>query len=109
MPDYHVTVNEAYYDKPLRYEKIDWSTLYDDIITMSEAYFNKLKEQTTWIPVRDRLPEMYVNVLVYTECKNTFIVSMVSIDGTEKWEDDYGYYLDEVVTHWRPLPEPPKE
>ena len=80
--------------------------MYDDTVMVDKAYYNKLKEQTTWISVKDRLPEMYVNVLVYTECKNTFIVSM---DYTEKWEDDYGYYLEENVTHWMPLPKPPKE
>lgn len=75
--------------------------MYDDTVMVDKAYYNKLKEQTTWISVKDRLPEMYVDVLVYTECKNTFIASM---DGTEKWEDSYSYYLEEAVTHWMPLP-----
>ena len=58
-----------------------------------------------WISVKDRLPEMDVNVLVYTELKNTFVTSRVD---AETWEDDYGFFLAEGVTHWRPLPNPPE-
>lgn len=31
--------------------------MYDDTVTVDKAYYNKLKEQTTWISVRDRLLE----------------------------------------------------
>ena len=61
-------------------------------------------------PLRDKLPEMYTEVLVYTEFKNTFIANIVDMSVNVKnivWEDNYGYYLEEDVTHWKLLPEPP--
>lgn len=58
-----------------------------------------------WINVDDKLSEMYVDVLVYTEYKEMFIANRIE---AEVWEDRYGFYLTEYVTHWRPLPEPPE-
>ena len=74
-------------------------------VMIDKAYYNKLKEQTTWVSTDDRLPEMDVNVLVYTELRNIFVASRVV---AETWEDDYGSFLTENVTHWIPLPEPPE-
>lgn len=30
--------------------------MYDDTVLVDKAYYNKLKEQTTWISVKDRMP-----------------------------------------------------
>ena len=69
-----------------------------------------------WIPVSERLPEKFKTVLVY--CKNKTIrggtvCHIGSCDngfwflarqaGTESFPD-----LEWEVTHWMPLPEPPK-
>ena len=52
-----------------------------------------------WIPVTERLPEKNTWVLAY--CKyNGHVVDYLDINGL--WS--YGN-----VTHWMPLPEPPKE
>lgn len=65
-----------------------------------------------WIPVTERLPDMHVEVLVCTEGygKTELGFSIVAVfDGTgwrETWERRE--YLA-AVTHWMPLPEPPKE
>ena len=63
-----------------------------------------------WISVKDRLPITNVGVLVYTpRLKNIFEV-FYKLDG--KWEIfSYrgGEILNDEVTHWMPLPEPPKE
>ena len=63
----------------------------------------KLKEQTTWISVKDRLPEKYEEVLVYS-AKYGVQVDWIA-DNTDYLWWNYG----ELVTHWMPLPEPPKE
>lgn len=71
-----------------------------------------------WISVKDRLPESGVPVLVtfvgYTDNK-------LHSDGVARWEPDLNGYnggwewtLDfsdatVEITHWMPLPEPPKE
>ena len=65
-----------------------------------------------WIPVTERLPDMHVEVLVCTEeyGETQLGFSMVAVfDGTG-WLETWGRktYLA-AVTHWMPLPEPPKE
>ena len=66
-----------------------------------------------WISVKDRLPELDEPVLVFSKgdyklsalCKEipTFEETFKAFD---YWED-----IDELhhVTHWMPLPEPPKD
>ena len=76
-----------------------------------------------WIKVEDRLPEDMQEVLVFgnTEVNNektTYLaifhknVQCKDINGkvhveSQFWEIQYGYDMD--VTHWMPLPQPPKE
>ena len=62
-----------------------------------------------WISVRARLPENNTRVLAY--CKDRCIH-----DVKWRWADNAWYdkgsaavYLADFVTHWLPLPEPPKE
>ena len=50
-----------------------------------------------WIPATERLPDVGKNVLVYSEFDG------VSVD--YHGGDSFGYAL---VTHWMPLPQPPK-
>ena len=54
-----------------------------------------------WISVKDRLPKPNENVLVY--CKEYGIYVDIHMSG-----GIFGYSMDSV-THWMPLPEPPKE
>ena len=51
-----------------------------------------------WIPVTERLPDVGIEVLIYSEDDG------VCVD--YYGGDTFGYY---DVTHWMPLPEPPKE
>ena len=50
-----------------------------------------------WIPVTERLPDIGIEVLVYSEDDG------VCVD--YYGGDSFGYY---DVTHWMPLPKPPK-
>ena len=50
-----------------------------------------------WIPVKDRLPDVGKFVLIYNEING---VCLDYHDGVT-----FGYY---DVTHWMPLPQPPK-
>jgi len=75
-----------------------------------------------WISVKERLPELYQNVLVHyynPHCvePHNFAVAFRQngldefIPGKHIWHvDSSPLELDELdVTHWMPLPEPPKE
>ncbi len=63
---------------------------------------------TEWISVKDRLPKSRFVVLAYEKPLNTINMSFYE-NNSESWIDcDSGYYLNSV-THWMPLPEPPKE
>lgn len=77
-----------------------------------------------WIPTIERLPELNQEVLVYAVGKiDGFIGSSVyalterflfkffpSSEGTEEWRSPWEYFMEDYeITHWMPLPEPPKE
>ena len=64
-----------------------------------------MKEQTTWVSVKDKLPEKYEEVLVYS-AKYGVQVDWIITDNVDYLWWNYG----ELVTHWMPKPlEPPKE
>lgn len=57
----------------------------------------KGQEKHRWIPVTERMPDVGVEVLVYSEIIG---ICVDYYDG-----DTVGYF---DVTHWTPLPEPPE-
>jgi hypothetical protein len=62
-----------------------------------------------WISVKDRLPEKMVMVLIYD--KYGFSIDRMVNKTPTGWPvfdgDEFQHNLD--VTHWMPLPEPPKQ
>ena len=65
---------------------------------------------SNWISVEDELPNKPKYYLVFTRCGsiwNTSLLFWNMGDVTPKWEDRDRDYQDNV-THWMPLPEPPK-
>ena len=75
---------------------------YEDALWLAIA---ALREQMEWIRVRDRLPEDQVEVLVATRSKN----GVRNIDKGYLAIDHFIHRGRAEVTHWMPLPEPPKE
>lgn len=57
-----------------------------------------------WISAKDRLPEEDVRVLVYLKSTRSY----TKID-TDRLLDGIWVRWGKDVTHWMPLPEPPKE
>ena len=77
-----------------------------------------------WIPVTEQLPELDQEVLVYAVGKiDGFFGSSVyalskrslfkyvpSSKGSEEWRSPWLCFMENYeITHWTPLPEPPKE
>ena len=52
-----------------------------------------------WISVKDRLPD---------ETKDEYVLVVCDYHGKIKVETRKMWHIDSVVTHWMPLPQPPK-
>ena len=66
-----------------------------------------------WIPVSERLPEYFGTFLVAIDevhGENRVSVDAADFDPYEKSWKTFGYFCAGFkITHWMPLPEPPKE
>lgn len=65
-----------------------------------------------WINVKDKLPEENADVLIYRGGFIGDLMNVYTYKGHNEWEDEYGYWSiteDEGITHWMPLPAPPKD
>ena len=79
-----------------------------DHLIANGVTFAKDTNVPSWIPVSERLPEKRDFVLVFTIDR---IVGEALYDGHGQfyWSNTYEYAEPLFVTHWMPLPEPPKE
>ena len=101
----YIPFGEEWKDELMKMKKIH-------IIAMYRSLCLTLPEQPTneqWISVKDRLPENETTIICY-DGKTIF---PGTYDDTTylKWYDiDSECYLSppQLVTHWMPLPEPPK-
>ena len=60
-----------------------------------------------WIPVTERLPEDGKYVLCF--CRANIICVLRRDKDGDWYENPAHVYMSSFVTHWMPLPEPPKE
>ena len=100
---------------------------YSDLAFLSAA-ISALREQEErrWIPVTERMPDKDGDYLVFKRfTRNAWsdVVSfakdgrkVIECDFGEKWQNvwyyydsEWGYIRTDAVTHWMPLPQPPKE
>ena len=61
-----------------------------------------------WIRVKDRLPVAKEVVLAYESAFDSMSMAF-RLPDTEEFINVGDYYALDAVTHWMPLPEPPKE
>ena len=69
------------------------------------------QEQRRWIPVSERLPNVFEGVLAYCPKRRNTYLLYINARGEWHFFDKTvaGALLNEAVTNWMPLPEPPKE
>ncbi len=63
-------------------------------------------KENQWISVKDRLPETFEDVLVFNSNEETVIT--IGFYYELKWHVYEIHDFSEQITHWMPLPEPPK-
>ena len=83
---------------------------YKEALSMAVAALRE-QEERRWIPVEERLPQNYISVLVYTPTAEPLpMVHEAYIGDDGEWHSSVVYGVNnEDVTHWMPMPEPPKE
>ena len=70
--------------------------------------FNALKAAHAWIKTSERTPDASGSVLGVVDGA-VMPLDYTDDDVAYPWADDYmRLYADKDVSHWRPLPEPPK-
>ncbi len=62
-----------------------------------------------WISVEDRLPQYDKEVVYIDKSNDIHLGRLESGMGKEIYWTHYDFLEDEDVTHWMPLPHPPKE
>ena len=76
----------------------------DNYTATELAYKNGYAAATKWISINDAYPDEGVKVLGYNSESGLYCVGSYS----KKW-DKWRAAGSPKVTHWMPLPEPPKE
>ena len=87
------------------------SSIADHLLANGVTFDKDINVPTKWIPVTERLPENNDVVLGRTWHKIYWIVQWNERYG--EWEDCFTSegcsHSEDSITHWMPLPEPPKE
>jgi hypothetical protein len=94
-----------------RYEKSCVNVLFEDSADIIQSLSKQLESaQPKWISVEERLPEPFVSVIVHMPQERpcpTVHEGYRTKDGN--WYSAHFVREFNEVTHWMPLPEPPKE
>lgn len=78
----------------------------DGFLSGMKKAIDIVKKHNGWISVDDKLPSIHDTVLVYGNFRY-IITAELTDEG--KWDYSELMPYDSKVTHWQPLPEPPKE
>ncbi len=64
---------------------------------------------TKWISIKEELPKQCVSVLVFSECGISLgWIESAPTEDPVFYVQEFGAFVPENITHWMPLPEPPK-
>lgn len=94
----------------LGYMQVGWGKVDDKDWFVKRLRDNWNRRPNNWIPVSEKMPRAYHAVLVY--CPEYMNAYCASLNADGQWlyfAQDVSRIVSERVTHWMPLPEPPKE
>lgn len=81
-----------------------------DAITQWQMLEIAALSKQKWIPVTERLPEEGKVVLIYGDLYPIKLDgSVIAVSKRMDWNYWQGFGRERNITHWMPLPEPPKE
>lgn len=83
--------------------------MFDVALDAAEAIQQLKAQQPCWISVKERLPKDGQKVIAAFRDGGGVIVDQARYSNGEFDFADWAYVWDENITHWTPLPEPPKE
>lgn len=90
----------------------DWGDYPDvdgvaDILIANGVTLDNQVSSSKWIPVSERLPGVYETVIV-CDVREQYVGAWMYY-GNDDWVYDDKMFDTGEITHWMPLPEPPKE
>ena len=86
--------------------RVSTARVADHLIAHGVTFATDNNVGSKWIPVTERLPEDEKKVLCILEDGFFCILEWLSWEWL--WNDGHNVYAEKDVTHWMPLPEPPK-
>jgi hypothetical protein len=99
------------YDKLVKRLRSAESNCQETLDCLSEAA-DAIEElsKPKWIPMTERLPKEGEFVLVYGDLyPNKHDGGVIAVSKRMDWNYWQGFGRERNITHWMPLPEPPKE
>ena len=91
----------------LEKKMLNWQATADDHWEAYQLWFHKyMDDMPKWVPVNERLPEDYDDAIV-TDGVDYYVAYWRKDAGA--WDSCQSGWVDADITHWMPLPTPPKE
>lgn len=69
---------------------------------------NDFESINKWISVKEKFPKIGKKVLAYRPGMYYTVIQTI-YHGNEDWENGYDISGNMAITHWMPIPEPPKK
>lgn len=78
-------------------------------LEMALAYLKEHFAEPKWIQVTEQMPAEYVSVLAYIPSEAPLPQVKEAYFANGCWVTRMWIYREHEITHWMPMPEPPKE